>query len=83
MNWLFTILLLVLGLCIVVVFAQMYRDPVLSRITDKRPNELGWDFYFRVLSFGAVPLLTWFAYNYPQIGATLYQLLQPGTGGAK
>jgi hypothetical protein len=82
-NWLFTILLVVLGLCIVVVFAQMYRDPVLSRITDKRPNELGWDFYFRVLSFGAVPLLTWLAYNYPQIGATLYQVFQPGVGGAK
>jgi hypothetical protein len=82
-NWLFTILLVVLGVCIVVVFAQMHRDPILSRITDKRPNELGWDFYFRVISFGAIPLLSWLAYNYPQVGVTLYQLFQPGAGGTK
>jgi hypothetical protein len=81
-NWLFTILLVLLGVCIVVVFAQMHRDSILSRITDKRPNELGWDFYLRVASFGALPVLTWLAYNHPQIGVTLYQLFQSG-GGAK
>jgi hypothetical protein len=81
-NWLFTLLLLFLGLCIIGVFAQMHRDPILSRITDKRPNELGLDFYIRVASFGAVPVLTWLAYNYPQIGGTLYKLFQPGGGGA-
>jgi hypothetical protein len=29
-----------------------------------------------------VPLLTWLAYNYPQVGVTLCQLFQVG-GGAK
>ena len=81
-NGLFTILLVFLGICIVVVFAQMHRDPIMSRITDKRPNELGWDFYLRVASFGVVPVLTWLAYNHPQIGVTLYQLFQ-SSGGAK
>jgi hypothetical protein len=78
-NWLFTILLASLGIAIVWVFAQMHRDPILSRITDKKPNELGWDFYLRIASFGGVPVLTWLAYNYPQIGGTLFKLLQSGS----
>jgi len=49
----------------------MRRDPILSRITDKKPNEQGWDFYLRVASFGAVPVLTWLAYCYPAIGSVL------------
>ncbi|HUO33526.1 MAG TPA: hypothetical protein VMU43_00900, partial [Candidatus Acidoferrum sp.] len=79
-NWLFTLLLVFLSTCIIAVFAQMHRDPILSRITDKKPNELGWDFYLRIASFGAVPVLTWLAYNHPQIGVTLYQLFQSGGG---
>jgi hypothetical protein len=77
-NWLFTILLVVFCVPIIWVFAQMHRDPILSRITDKKPNELGWDFYLRVASFGAVPVLTWLAYNYPAIGSVLFKLFQPG-----
>ena len=60
------------------VFAQMHRDSILSRITDKKPNELGSDFYLRIISFGAVPVLTWLAYNIPTIGGPLFQLLKPG-----
>jgi hypothetical protein len=74
-NWLFTILLVVFLRRHYLVFAQMHRDPILSRTTDKKPNELGWDFYLRVASFGAVPVLTWLAYNYPAIG---FKLFQPG-----
>lgn len=77
-NWIFTILLAFLGSGVVWVFAQMHRDSILSRITDKKPNELGLDFYLRILSFGAVPVLTWLAYNIPTIGGPLFQLLKPG-----
>jgi hypothetical protein len=77
-NWLFTILLVVFCVAIVWGFAQMRRDPILSRITDKKPNEQGWDFYLRVASFGAVPVLTWLAYNYPAIGSVLFKLFQSG-----
>jgi hypothetical protein len=76
-DWIFTLMLLVLGMGVVWVFAQMYRDPILSRITHTRPNELGWEFYLRVASFGVVPLLTWFAYNYPEIGGTIFNIIQP------
>ncbi|MGA9244811.1 MAG: hypothetical protein WBW03_22875 [Silvibacterium sp.] len=73
-NWLFTILFVVFCVVILRVFAQMHRDPILNWITDKKPNELGWDFYLRVASFGAVPVLTWLAYNYPAIGSVLLKL---------
>jgi hypothetical protein len=43
--------------CVVIiwVFAQIHCDPILSRNTDIKPNELGRDFYLRVASFGALP----------------------------
>jgi hypothetical protein len=77
-NWIFTMLLVILSCGVIWVFAQMHRDPILSRITDKRPNELGLDFYLKIVSFGAVPVLTWLAYTVPAIGGPLFQLLKPG-----
>jgi len=77
-DWLFTGLLVFLGSGIIWVFAQMYRNPILSRITETKANELGWDFYFRVLSFGALPVLTWLAYEFPDIGNIIFKILQPG-----
>jgi len=77
-NWLFTTLLLCLGLGVVWVFAQMHRDPILSRITHTTPESLGLDFYIRIVSFGAVPVLTWLTYNFPSLGNSLLKLVQPG-----
>jgi hypothetical protein len=77
-DWLFTGLLFFLGSGIVWVFAQMYRNPILSRVTETKANELGVDFYIRILSFGAVPLFTWLAYQFPDIGAVIFKFLQPG-----
>ena len=48
-NWIFTFLLAFLGSGVILVFAQMHRDSILSRITDKRPNDLGLDFYLHHL----------------------------------
>jgi hypothetical protein len=56
----------------------MHRNPILSRITHTKPNELGGDFWVRILSFGTVPVLTWMAYQFPSIGNTIYKLIQPG-----
>jgi hypothetical protein len=82
-NWIFTLILILLGSGIVIVLLQMYHDPLLSRITNKKPNELGWDFIVKVASIIGLPLLSWLAYNYPEIGDTLFKLLQPGTGVVK
>jgi hypothetical protein len=77
-DWCFTILLGILTLGFVWVFAQMHRNAILSRITDTTANELGWEFYLRIASFGAVPILTWLAYQFPAIGGNLYKIIQPG-----
>jgi hypothetical protein len=77
-DWCFTILLIFLGIGFITVFAQMHRNAILSRITDTAPNKLGWDFYIRIATFGVVPVLTWFAYQFPGIGGSLFKILQPG-----
>jgi hypothetical protein len=51
---------------------------LLSRITNKNAKSLGLDFYLRVAGFGAVPLITWLATEYPSIGGALYGLVKPG-----
>jgi hypothetical protein len=76
-DWLFTGLLVVLGAGVIWVLAQMHRDPILSRITDTRPNALGWDFYLRVISFGALPVLAWLAYQFPDLGSAISKFIQP------
>jgi hypothetical protein len=77
-DWCFTVLLVVISVGFITVFAQVHRNAILSRITDTKPNELGWDFYIRIITFGGVPVLTWLAYEFPQIGGSLFKILQPG-----
>jgi hypothetical protein len=74
----FTGLLILLMGGIIWIFAQIHRDPILSRITKTEANELGGDFYLRVAAFGAAPLLTWLAYQFPAIGNTIMKFAQPG-----
>jgi hypothetical protein len=76
-DWFFTGLLGILGAGVIGVFAQMHRNAILSRITDTKPNELGWDFYFRIVSFGALPVLTWVAYQFPDMGNLIYRFVEP------
>jgi hypothetical protein len=76
-DWCFTVLLIFLGSGFVMVFAQMHRNAILSRITDTSPNKLGWDFYIRIITFGGVPVLTWFAYQFPEVGGSIFKILQP------
>jgi hypothetical protein len=83
LDWCFTILMLCLGTGFVWVFAQMHRNPILSRITSTTPGELGSDFYLRLITFGAVPVLTWLAYQFPEFGGGLFRLLQPSLEVAK
>jgi hypothetical protein len=79
----FTALLLLLGTGVIWVFAQMHRDPILSRITDTSANELGSDFYLRILAFGTVPVLTWLAYQFPEVWGTVLRFIQPSLGAFK
>jgi hypothetical protein len=77
MDEAFTGLLLLLGTGVIWVFVQMYRNPLLSRITDTTANELGGDFYLRMVTFGAVPVLTWLAYQFPEFASSMLRFIQP------
>jgi hypothetical protein len=83
LDWCFTILMICLSVGFISVFAQMHRNPILSRITATTPNELGSDFYIRLVTFGAVPVLTWLAYQFPEIGGSVFRFLQPSLEVAK
>lgn len=77
-DWCITGFFLSFSAGIVLLLAQMHRNPLLSRITDKSAHELGMDFYLRVATFGVVPLITWLATQYPSIGGMIYGVLRPG-----
>jgi len=81
--WSFTAIFAVIGVTILIVLMQLHKDPILSRITGTKPNELGLDFYYRVISFGAVPLLTLLATQFPAIGHYLSSFFQPGLEALK
>jgi hypothetical protein len=82
-DWAFTGLLFALGASVVLVFAQMHRNPILSRITGTQVNQLGSAFYIRLATFGAVPVLTWLASQFPTIGNGISRLIQSGLQVAK
>jgi hypothetical protein len=81
--WSFTGMFVVVGFIIVVMLMQVHRDQILSRITGTEPNQLGLDFYLRIISFGAIPLLTLLSAHFPAIGRSLVSFLQPGLEALK
>ena len=71
------ITLIVIGAGVAMVFAQMDRDSVLSRITDTKANEIGKTFFFRFAQYGALPLITVLAAQFPSINRVLFSWVQP------
>jgi hypothetical protein len=59
------------------IFAQIYRDTILSNLTDTKPGELGIDFFIRMASFVALPLLSLMASQFPSMNRFFYSWLQP------
>jgi hypothetical protein len=82
-DWTFTALLIALGAAIVWVFAQMHRNAILSRVTGTQSNELGGAFYWRLATFGTIPVLTWLAAHFPSLGGSLTRLVGAGVQFSK
>lgn len=59
------------------IFAQVHCDTILSDITGTTPGELGIDFYIKMASFVALPLLTLMASQFPSINRFVHSWLQP------
>ncbi len=77
------VLFLVLGAVIVVVYSQMHRDATLSLVTNTEPGELGTEFWFKLIGFGAGPLLGLLATVFPELTGSVFSWLQPGLASIK
>ncbi len=76
-GWALTLIFVALGVPVIIAFAQMDKDAILSRLSDTEPGKLDRAFYFRVISYGALPLLTVLASQFPGIGRFLFSWVQP------
>ncbi len=70
-------LLIAIGLAVGFVLASSERDQVLSRLNRTAPGKIGKDFYMNLLSYGALPVLTVLAAQFPAIGSFLFSWVQP------
>jgi hypothetical protein len=76
-DWWFFGLFAAMGLGIVVVIAQVERNALISRLSDRKPGELGGSFYLQLLKYGTVPILTIFGSQIPTISNVLLKWAQP------
>jgi hypothetical protein len=66
-----------------VVYGQMFANPLLSRITNTKPGELGLDFWVRLGTFIFIPLLSLLSVQFPEINNFLFSWLQPALQSIK
>jgi len=77
------VLLASLGAAVGVVYAEMHREAILSRLTSTGTGELGWDFWLKLLSAGAIPVFSLLAVQFPQINQFLFSWLEPALQAVK
>jgi hypothetical protein len=75
--WSLAAVFVVFGAAIIVSFAQMDRDAVLSRLSGTVAGHLDWSFYLRAISYGGLPLVTLLASQFPSLGRSLFAWLEP------
>jgi hypothetical protein len=71
-------LFIAFGGVVVFTYADMFRDATLSHVTNTKPGELGSEFWFKVLGYGAAPLLGLITQVFPEWSGVLFSWLQPG-----
>jgi hypothetical protein len=77
------VLFAILALTIIAVYSQMHRDPTLSSLTGTKPGELGADFWFKLVGFGAGPVLGLLASVFPEFTDFIFSWIQPGIASIK
>jgi hypothetical protein len=76
-------LLVLLGAVVAYVYAEMHREAILSRLTSKGTGELGWDFWLKLASAGAIPVFSLLAVQFPEINQFLFSWLEPAMQAVK
>jgi hypothetical protein len=77
LGWFMAGLLIAIGVAVGFVLASAERDMVLSRLNGTSPGKIGKDFYMNLLSYGALPVLTVLAAQFPAVGSFLFSWVQP------
>jgi hypothetical protein len=77
------LLFLVFGGIVISTYADMHRDATLSHLTNSKPGELGGEFWFKIIGFGAAPLLGLITQVFPEWSGFLFSWLQPGLSSLK
>ena len=64
------------------IFLELDRNTLMSHVSGTHPGEItfNWAFFGRLVSFGAVPLLSVAAAQYPQIATIVFRTLAPLSG---
>jgi hypothetical protein len=83
LGGMFLTVFLIFGGVSALVYAQMSRDATLSHITDTPPGALGWDFWARLATFGAGPLIGLLSTLFPSLTDFVFSWLQPSTQALK
>ena len=65
------------------VFAQIHRDSILSLVTQTKPGELGMEFWLRMGSFVALPLISLLVSQFPTLNNALFSWLEPAVSALK
>jgi hypothetical protein len=62
-----------------VMLIRLERDPILSRLWSRTPGRLIWSggFVHRLAVYGAIPVVTLFAWQFPEVGGTLFAWMEP------
>ncbi len=78
------ILMLVLVVGVVgYVSAQVHRDSILSLVTQTKPGELGIEFWLRMGTFVALPLLSLLISQFPTLNNAVFSWLEPAVNALK
>lgn len=77
MFYTLTGVLVVSAALVLTVLAQVERDPVMSRLSGTQEGELGKDFYFRALTYGALPVLSVLSTQFPAISRFVSSFVEP------
>jgi hypothetical protein len=79
----FLVLFVVVGVVMVITYAEMMKDATLSRIASTNPGELGLSFWVKMIGLGAGPLLALLTTLFPSMTDFIVSFLQPGAQAIK
>jgi hypothetical protein len=72
-----------LGIGVIKVFVEMEKDPVLNCLAETKEGQFRGSFYLRLVSYGALPLLTFIAAQFPSVARFFFSWIQPSLNAFK